>query len=330
MRTIDNRALEASHAFLLKRRSLSLRIILALAAAAIALSVQAAMTPVIGSDKFVLWLVPMILVLALTLGGSVALLALIVAIGVDWFVYVGEPMTFALDRAEAVLIVGSLVDALLVILVCVVVRALAIRSAIAIEDHRVLSGELRHRIRNMLTVIGSIARQSFRPDAPVQDGWQKFDARLAALADVHGLASHGEAKPVALREMIDHALAPFDAPGAGRATVEGPDVMLQAEAVMPFRLAIHELATNALKYGAFSQPAGRLRVSWFDDAGQFEFHWTETGCQIASPPKRTGFGSRIIRQYLASRLGGTSALDFAPDGLRVQIDAPAANVIDPG
>jgi PAS domain S-box-containing protein len=195
---------------------------------------------------------------------------------------------------------------------------------IAEEQTQLLLQELSHRVKNNLAVVQSIAQQTFRSPSESEDR-DKFDKRLQALATAHGLLATGQWLDAELEQVIRGALQPFDSTGA-RIKLEGPRLKVPASAALALSLVVHELATNAAKYGALSSDDGTISVSWFVSGGgtrRLRLLWSEGGGPPVAAPQRTGFGSRMIKRGLASALGGTAELRFEPAGLQVIVDAPA-------
>jgi len=199
------------------------------------------------------------------------------------------------------------------------------------ETQRTLVAELQHRTRNLLAVVRSIASQTMRP-ATTLDGFKVlFNERLAALSRVQGLLSHSESEPITIRRLIEmelEALGPIEAV-AGRIVVDGPDILLRNAMVQPLALAFHELATNARKYGALTDGAGRLGVEWQravqDGTPMLRITWTETGvdrAHEATSPASSGFGRNLIEKALPYQLGGTTDYRLGPDALVCTIVIP--------
>jgi PAS domain S-box-containing protein len=193
------------------------------------------------------------------------------------------------------------------------------------ERQKLLVDELNHRVKNMLTTVQSVARQSLGTAKGVAG---EFENRLMALAWAYEILTREHWAGASLREVIERTLAPHARPGSDRFLMEGPDLWLKPNRALSFALAFHELATNAVKYGALSNDAGRVQVRWgvhHDAQGRrLEIEWSEEGGPpVVRPPKR-GFGSRLIERSLARELGGAVSLDFAPTGLRCHIVAPEA------
>lgn len=185
----------------------------------------------------------------------------------------------------------------------------------ALERATLLNNELSHRIKNLLATIQAISAQTFGA-SPLRD---TFEQRLTALAAAHDLIT-GAGWTGSLEELARAALAPFLA--GGRIDMNGPFVQLDDARAVPFALALHELATNAAKYGALSAPDGRVEITWrLEDAGLLAFDWCEHGGPPVVAPSRRGFGSRMIERSLAGELKGSAKLAFKPEGLVCEIRA---------
>lgn len=178
--------------------------------------------------------------------------------------------------------------------------------------------ELNHRVKNTLAVVQAIAAQTIRPTGDPAEMVQRFSARIAALARTHDLLTTKQWDVVDLSELIGKELAHL-ATGA-RVGVAGPVVRLPPETALSIGLILHELATNAMKYGSLSVPEGSVRIAWrLEDAAEnkacVQLTWTEQGGpQPTEPPARSGFGSRLIAQV--SRSIGSSEISFPPEGVR--------------
>jgi len=189
------------------------------------------------------------------------------------------------------------------------------------EAHqRLLINELNHRVKNTLAIVQGIAWQSFRTagvPATVRDA---FEGRLAALAAAHDVLTRQNWEAGSIRDIVAEATAPHHA-GDGRLTAEGPAVDLEPKTAVALALAMHELATNAVKYGALSTPLGRVEVRWVVEDGRLQLTWRETGGPPVSPAIRRGFGARLLEQGLSTELGGPVTLDFRLEGLVCRMEA---------
>jgi PAS domain S-box-containing protein len=193
------------------------------------------------------------------------------------------------------------------------------------EHQRLLLNELNHRVKNTLAVIQSIASQTFRGDAAEPEARRAFESRLTALAGAHDLLTGRDWEAAPIRKVIERAGIGCGA-GAGRVRIEGEDVELAPRTAVSVAMALHELCTNAVKYGALSNEGGMVTVRWsIAGAGRerrLRLEWIEHGGPPVAPPRRRGFGSRMIERGLAAELGGTVQLEFRAEGVRCVVDAP--------
>ena len=191
-------------------------------------------------------------------------------------------------------------------------------------EQSVLVAELQHRTRNLLAVVRNVARRSIPP----QPGRDEYDARLAALGRVQGFLARTGRYVVALHDLVEAELQAAGDGTSDRVTVRGPDVDLPGEGAQPVALALHELATNAVKYGAIARPEGRLSVTWriAGEDGRLLIAWEEHGVPMpGGPPARQGYGSELITRALPYQMGAETALEFTPDGVRCSIALPAGS-----
>jgi PAS domain S-box-containing protein len=195
------------------------------------------------------------------------------------------------------------------------------------EERRILLiNELNHRVKNTLAAVQSIARQTLRAGRPVDQIMELFTARLVALSAAHDVLTRENWEGAGLKEIVDGALGPYEQDREGRLSVTGPDVRLSARAALGVAMALHELATNAVKYGALSGETGGVELAWeVHDAAEgphLELEWREAGGPTVASPNGGGFGSRLLRQGLPGELGGATELIFAPEGVICRISAP--------
>lgn len=201
------------------------------------------------------------------------------------------------------------------------------------EDHvGFLMRELTHRSKNLLTVVQAIADQTGRTAETMSEFQTRFTQRLRALAASHDLLVLQNWQGAALARLVHDQLAPLAGSGQERVSVSGPDVVLNPKATEAVGLALHELATNAVKYGALSVPAGRVLISWaFDnfpfDSRELRLSWVERGGPIVKPPVRKGFGHAVFERSVAKSLSGRVVMDFAPEGLGWELTIPTINLV---
>lgn len=190
-----------------------------------------------------------------------------------------------------------------------------------LEDRtKLLIDELNHRVKNMLMVVQSIAYQTFRGTSIPTEPVHKFNQRLSALAAAHTALSDGAWAGASLAELVRDATAICERASEGRLAViqSGPPVMLPAPMTVPFVMVLHELSTNAIKYGALSVPEGHVEVAWSLDAAQarkITLEWRESGGPPVSAPRHTGFGSQLISDAVRQLMRGEAHIAYEATGL---------------
>jgi PAS domain S-box-containing protein len=208
-----------------------------------------------------------------------------------------------------------------------VIRVLAtsrdVTSEMRSEAHRqLLVNELNHRVKNTLATIQSIASQSLRNagvDLAVRGA---FEGRLMAIAATHNVLTDKNWSAASLRQIIDGSVTPYRA-NPGQLTISGDDLLVSPKPAVVMALAFHELAINALKYGALSVAGGHVDIHWSVDGGdRLTIDWTEQGGPAVRPPERRGFGSRIVELALPGELGGQVDVDYRAEGLHCRISSP--------
>jgi two-component sensor histidine kinase len=199
------------------------------------------------------------------------------------------------------------------------------------ERQALLLHELNHRVKNTLATVQSVASMTRRSaEAGDPAAWDAFMGRLQGLAHTHDLLTSTSWNGALLEDVLRSELEPYQDPLRQRIRLRGPQINLQPGAVLALGLAVHELATNAAKYGSLSVPDGRLSVMWAVTSGQgpalLLVEWAESGGPRVKKPERQGFGTRLIQRGLAQQLGGDIKLDFAPAGIRCVITFPIESV----
>lgn len=191
-----------------------------------------------------------------------------------------------------------------------------------------INEELKHRVKNTLAVLSAVATQTFRDPSSKTD-LDKYLGRLAAFGRASDLLTAANWAETPLRDVIDTALGPYRT-GEGRFDVSGPPLVVKSRQALALSLAIHELATNALKYGALSVPGGHVSIAWTaeDDrgTGRFAFVWQELGGPPPSEPASPGFGSRLVSRVLEDDFGGSVEISYGPAGLICRLTAPLGNL----
>ena len=200
------------------------------------------------------------------------------------------------------------------------------------EQRAFLTAELNHRVKNILSLAQSVVDSTLRAAADVREARATVGARLQALSRAHDvlLAQHWEAAPI--REVADSTLRSLGLDGP-RVELDGPPTELGSRTALQLALAVHELATNAAKYGALSNDTGRVALTWSVEGepdARLRIGWVERGGPPVSPPAHEGFGSRVIGRATEAAFDGQVELEYAPAGLRWAVTAPAAGVLARG
>jgi len=191
------------------------------------------------------------------------------------------------------------------------------------ERQRLLVRELDHRVKNVLATVATVAQRTREGSDSMDEFLQIFDGRIQSMANAHALLSRSHWQGVSLAELVRGELAPCVREGS--ASVEGPEVLLSAEATQPIAIVLHELVTNASKYGALTTPHGRISVRWDWDAARerLSLEWIEDDGPRVAAPSQTGYGTGVIRNIIPYELGGTVDLSFDAGGLRCRIELPS-------
>jgi len=191
----------------------------------------------------------------------------------------------------------------------------------------VLIDELNHRVKNTLAIVQSIVRQALRSTPDPKVAREAIESRLFALSRSHDLLTREDWKGAGLRQLISDSLQPFTGADPDRIGLIGEDVRFPPKTALALSVVFNELATNALKYGAWSNAKGKVQVEWNTRPSPGGSHlvlkWQETGGPLVKPPSHKGFGSNAIERGLTHQFGGDVLLDYKPDGLVCTIDIPA-------
>jgi two-component sensor histidine kinase len=191
------------------------------------------------------------------------------------------------------------------------------------EDHlKLLLGELNHRVKNTLAVVQAIAVMTLKDIDP--GARAAFEERLLNLSAVHDLLTAENWSGASLASVVRASLRA----ARGRVSFDGDDLSLRPRSAVALSMALHELGTNALKYGALSREGGRVAVRWTTDNDRFRLRWQESGGPAVSVPDRRGFGSRMIEEALATEFRGEVRIDWRPEGVVCTIDAPLDAIDD--
>jgi PAS domain S-box-containing protein len=195
------------------------------------------------------------------------------------------------------------------------------------EKEHLLMREINHRAKNMLSVVDAIAHQTATKNP--EDFVERFSERIQALSANQDLLVRNEWNGVEIEDLVCAQLAHFAGLIGSRIAVHGPELRLKAASAQAIGLALHELATNAGKYGALSTDSGRVDICWGLDGDTLNMSWTERDGPVVSAPKRRGFGTIVMETMAERSVDGKVDLDYAPSGLTWRLTCPAANALEP-
>jgi PAS domain S-box-containing protein len=196
------------------------------------------------------------------------------------------------------------------------------------EQRTLLIHELNHRVKNTLATVQSIASQTLRNAPTMRDAKEALEGRLIALARAHDVLTRESWEGAELKEIVAQAVEPYASRGENRLHVTGPEIRLSPRMALALAMALQELATNAVKYGALSNATGEVRIVWnvvpAEAAARLHLRWEESGGPPVQAPSRRGFGSRLIERSLSQELNGVARIEFRPAGVVCTVDAPLA------
>ncbi|WP_159009100.1 ATP-binding protein [Bradyrhizobium sp. S69] len=196
------------------------------------------------------------------------------------------------------------------------------------QQRELLINELNHRVKNTLATVQSVAAQTLKGNTVPATVKSALESRLLSMAGAHDVLTQQNWEGADLRNIVKKALSPFTSPRR-EFDVDGPDIRLLPKSALAVAMAVHELATNAAKYGALSNGSGRISVQWAvaeQDAPHLQIVWTETGGPKVAAPSSKGFGSRLIERGLAGQLGGEAVIDYRETGVVCRIMAPLGTI----
>jgi two-component system CheB/CheR fusion protein len=204
-----------------------------------------------------------------------------------------------------------------------------VTSIVQAERHqRLLVDELNHRVKNMLTVVISLAAQTLRRASSLEDFSTTFLGRVESLTAAYALLSRENWSAVSLQDVLMEGLKPYIASDHANIALSGPPVSMPPRGALALGMALHELATNAVRHGALSVPEGRVAITWkleqHDEMAHLRLEWIESNGPKVEPPTRRGFGMTLIERSLPHDLNGTAQVEFAPEGVRATLHARMA------
>lgn len=193
--------------------------------------------------------------------------------------------------------------------------------AVAERIQSVLTDEIHHRMKNMLTMVTAIVRQSMRAASSMSEAETAISVRLLAMAKAHDQLLKADWKSASLFDVVQGAILQHDT-AKSRIAIAGADIQIASAAVLPLTLALNELCTNAIKYGALSNDAGRVAIGWSAKTDALVLRWVESGGPAVAPPFRKSLGMRLIAEALPNQLGGSAQLEFPPSGMTFEFVVP--------
>jgi two-component sensor histidine kinase len=199
-----------------------------------------------------------------------------------------------------------------------------------IEREAELRRELNHRVKNLLASVFSIFQMTRRRATSMEQLASDFEGRLSALANVHSAVFRAGGESIGISEVVDSTFAPYRAEGEQRIVSGGPSLTITKEAGTTLALCLHELVTNALKYGALTSPSGRVELHWSVSAesdGAFRIEWLEKGGPPAEEPSRLGYGTSYIRAALTNLTGAAPRLTYRAQGFRCTAAGPVDRIL---
>jgi len=189
---------------------------------------------------------------------------------------------------------------------------------------KILGREMDHRAKNLLALVQATV-QLTQADT-VEDFKAAIGGRLQALANAHSLLAESRWAGASLRSLVTEELAPYSLGGISRAQIDGPELVLEPKSAQTIAVVLHELTTNAVKYGALSVPAGRLLIEWSRDETELVIRWSEAGGPLVKPPRHQGFGTRVVGRVVQAELEGKLQVDWNPGGLVFELTIPLDHI----
>ena len=195
------------------------------------------------------------------------------------------------------------------------------------ERRSLLIRELHHRVKNTLATVQAIVGSTARTATSIDSFHEAFVGRIKSLAHTHSVLTEATWQTARLRDLLASELMPYaesetESSPDLRIVLDGPPVDLPSDIAVPIGMAIHELTTNAAKYGALSTGRGRIAITWGVEAGVLHLDWRESGGPTVAPPTRQGFGSRLLQRVLTTQVQATITTDYAPEGFHLTLAAP--------
>ena len=289
--------------------------------AALAVVLRLVIDPYVTGVQFITFF-PAVMIAAYLCGTRAGLLTTVLCALAGWYFFLEPFYSFAITRpAEAIALASFLVVSTILALSIGGLTAALARERRYRERQRLLADELNHRVKNNLTIVQAIARQTLKPEACRPEVRAELESRLFALGSAHEVLTRRNWQPVQLTELLTNLLGSIGV-DAERVTLSGPGLVLQPKTAITMTLAVHELATNALKYGALSVGGGRVEIDWRVDAEKLQVRWQEHDGPAVQAPVKRGFGTSMVEKALARDFGGSAKIQFLRDGVICLMEAP--------
>jgi len=296
--------------------------VIALVTVAASLLARGSIDPFIPGGLFFNFLFPSVLIAGLFGGVWSGVTTALVGGSLAAFIWIPPRLAIALHGEGVFRLLSFFALAAMMIVVTSFVHITLDRMATAEARAKTIASEMKHRVQNNLALVQAIVRQTFQTSDDLMQARKLLEDRLAALARAHDLIENISDEDVGAEVLIKRALEPF---GLQRFALEGsPSVMISPDVALSLMLLFHELATNASKYGALSNSAGRVEISWAAEptTKRVSFDWKERFGPPVSQPSRFGFGSRLLRAAFSEE-GASANIDYEPDGVHCMIDVSA-------
>ncbi|MAZ85477.1 MAG: histidine kinase [Hoeflea sp.] len=188
-----------------------------------------------------------------------------------------------------------------------------------------VNAELRHRMGNLVAMVSALASQTFRGEEAMSERLDIFQDRLKSLGEAQAMLTAEDHPEATIKELVDSIIG-SRMTAIGRIDVEGPVVALKGRKALSLSLALNELFTNSIKYGALSSETGRINIEWALRDAQFSFRWSEHGGPPVKPPTRQGFGTKLIERFVAAHFEGNAKIDYRPEGVEYEILSNSRNL----
>jgi two-component sensor histidine kinase len=282
---------------------------------AVATGARFALGPMIGDGFAFITFFPVVLVATVVAGPASGLSSLVLSSIVTSYFWLSPTWSFALTSDALAALAAYWFASALMIAVATLLRVIVAHLVESEARAHVLAHEMKHRVGNVLAVIQAIARQTSRGRTSLEEFNQVFQDRLAALARAQDVIQENPNFPTNLRQLVERITQPF---GQRRFVLGGPHIGIDPVTASSLALLIHELGTNAMKYGALSNATGTVSLSWMKDGDRVVATWIENGGPAVTAPARSGFGSKLLQTAFPPDVG-EARIDYAEAGVRCSI-----------